>query len=268
MARDETLPLPPRDGEQSPKSPAPDEHTLSMTPQSEKQPDTLPINDQRTLSMPPPRETEDHGSSADDRTHSIPAGDETRVVGAGGSAGSIPKRIRQYRIVGKLGEGGMGEVYEAEQEQPVRRTVALKLIRVGMDTKPIIARFESERQALAMMDHSCIARVYDGGTTEQGLPFFVMEFVGGVPINEFCDSQRMSTRQRLELFIDVCQGVQHAHQKGIIHRDLKPSNILVKSDGEKAVPKIIDFGIAKPMSERLTESTYFTAAVPGSSSGK
>ncbi|MCZ6658652.1 MAG: serine/threonine-protein kinase, partial [Gammaproteobacteria bacterium] len=174
--------------------------------------------------------------------------------------GPMPERIGPYRIVDRIGQGGMGEVYEAEQERPVRRKVALKLIKTGMDSKPIIARFESERQALAMMNHPCIARVFDGGTTENGLPYFVMEFVDGMPIDEYCDNNRMTTRQRLELFIDVCEGVQHAHQKGIIHRDLKPQNILVKSEGERAVPKVIDFGIAKPMSERLTDSTYVTAA--------
>jgi serine/threonine protein kinase/tetratricopeptide (TPR) repeat protein len=171
----------------------------------------------------------------------------------------LPARIGRYEILRVLGEGGMGTVYEARQDSP-RRMVALKVIKLGMDSKPIIARFEAERQALAMMQHPCIARVYDGGTTEQGMPFFAMEFVGGVPISEYCDQSRLTTQQRLELFIDVCEGVQHAHQKGIIHRDLKPSNVLVRSEGGKAAPKIIDFGIAKPTSARLTESTYFTAA--------
>ena len=196
-----------------------------------------------------------------DQTLAMPEEGATLAAGPGSvHTSNMPRQIGPYRITGRLGAGGMGEVYSAEQEKPVRRKVALKLIRLGMDTAPIIARFESERQALAMMSHPAIARVFDGGATEHGLPFFVMEFVDGKPISEFCDDSRMSTRQRLELFIDVCEGVQHAHQKGIIHRDIKPSNILVKQEDGKVTPKIIDFGIAKATSERLTESTYFTAA--------
>ena len=153
----------------------------------------------------------------------------------------------------------MGVVYMAEQEQPVRRTVALKIIKPGMDSGQVIARFESERQALAMMDHPNIAKVLDAGTTESGLPYFVMELVKGVPITKFCDEHQLSPRQRLELFVPVCQAVQHAHQKGVIHRDLKPSNVLIALYDDKPVPKIIDFGVAKATSQKLTERTLFTA---------
>jgi non-specific serine/threonine protein kinase/serine/threonine-protein kinase len=166
--------------------------------------------------------------------------------------------IGNYRLVQKIGEGGMGEVYEAEQERPVRRKIALKIIKIGMDTKQVIARFEAERQALAMMDHANIARVYDAGATEQGRPYFVMEYVDGVPITEHCDRHRLTTRERLDLFIQVCEGVQHAHQKAIIHRDIKPTNILVTYKDGNAVPKIIDFGVAKAVEHRLTEKTAYT----------
>ena len=170
-------------------------------------------------------------------------------------------RIGRYQLLQKLGEGGCGVVYMAEQEEPVRRRVALKVIKLGMDTKSVIARFEAERQALAMMDHPNIAKVLDGGATETGRPYFVMELVRGIKITEFCDQNRLSTRERLNLFIQVCQAVQHAHQKGIIHRDLKPSNILVTihDPGERGVPMIIDFGIAKATQGRLTDQTLFTA---------
>jgi non-specific serine/threonine protein kinase/serine/threonine-protein kinase len=152
----------------------------------------------------------------------------------------------------------MGVVYLAEQEQPIRRKVALKVIKLGMDTKEVIARFESERQALAMMNHPNIAQVYDAGTTERGAPYFVMEHVAGIPITVYCDKHRLSTRERLEIFIPVCQAIQHAHQKGIIHRDIKPSNVLVAVQGGKPVPKIIDFGVAKATNQQLTEKTVFT----------
>jgi len=170
-------------------------------------------------------------------------------------------RIGRYKLLQKIGEGGCGVVYMAEQEEPVRRRVALKVIKLGMDTQSVIARFEAERQALAMMDHPGIAKVLDGGTTETGRPYFVMELVRGVRITEFCDRNRLSTRERLDLFIQVCQSVQHAHQKGIIHRDLKPSNILVTlpDPGARGVPMIIDFGIAKATQGRLTDQTLFTA---------
>ena len=153
----------------------------------------------------------------------------------------------------------MGVVYVAEQSHPVRRKVALKVIKPGMDTKQVVARFEAERQALAMMDHPNIAKVHDGGTTESGRPYFVMELVPGVPITEYCDGERLSVRQRLELFVLVCRAVQHAHQKGIIHRDLKPSNILVTLHDGVPVPKVIDFGVAKAMGQSLTEKTVYTA---------
>jgi non-specific serine/threonine protein kinase/serine/threonine-protein kinase len=169
-----------------------------------------------------------------------------------------PGRIGPYRVLQKLGEGGMGEVYQAEQEAPIRRKVALKLIKAGMDTKQVVARFESERQALAMMNHPNIARVYEAGATDRGRPFFVMEFVQGVPITEYCDKHRLTTGERLELFLKVCEGVQHAHQKGIIHRDIKPSNVLVALQDGKPVPKIIDFGVAKATEQRLTEKSVFT----------
>ena len=147
----------------------------------------------------------------------------------------------------------------AEQEEPVRRRVALKIIKLGMDTKSVIARFEAERQALAMMDHPNIARVFDAGATETGRPYFVMELVRGVKITEYCDQNNLDTRQRLELFIQICQAIQHAHQKGIIHRDIKPSNILVTLHDGVPVPKVIDFGIAKAIEARLTDKTLFTA---------
>jgi serine/threonine protein kinase/tetratricopeptide (TPR) repeat protein len=169
-----------------------------------------------------------------------------------------PERVGPYRILQKLGEGGMGEVYLAEQEKPIRRRVALKLIKLGMDTPQVIARFESERQALAIMNHPNVAKVFDAGATEQGRPYFVMEYIKGVPITEHCDRHRLSNRERLELFREVCEGVQHAHQNSIIHRDLKPSNVLVTEHEGKRLPKIIDFGVAKAMAQRLTEKTIFT----------
>ena len=169
-----------------------------------------------------------------------------------------PDHIGPYRIVRVLGQGGMGIVYEAEQFEPFRRSVALKVIRLGMDTRDILARFEAERQALAVMDHPNIAKALDAGTTEGGRPYFVMELVRGAPLTDYCDRQGLSTRERLELFIAVCQGVQHAHQKGVIHRDLKPSNILVVEHDGRPVPKIIDFGIAKAVDRRLTASDFAT----------
>jgi len=166
--------------------------------------------------------------------------------------------IGRYKLLQKIGEGGCGVVYMAEQEEPVRRRVALKVIKLGMDTKSVIARFEAERQALAMMDHPNIAKVLDGGATDAGRPYFVMELVRGIKITEYCDEARLSTRDRLDLFIQVCQAIQHAHQKGIIHRDIKPSNILVTINDGVAVPKVIDFGIAKATEGRLTDKTLFT----------
>lgn len=168
--------------------------------------------------------------------------------------------ISRYKLLQQLGEGGCGLVYMAEQTEPVRRRVALKIIKLGMDTRQVIARFEAERQALALMDHPNIAKVFDAGATETGRPFFVMELVRGIKITEYCDQNELSTPERLHLFIQVCQAIQHAHQKGVIHRDIKPSNILVTQHDTVAVPKVIDFGIAKATSDqRLTDKTLFTA---------
>jgi eukaryotic-like serine/threonine-protein kinase len=168
-------------------------------------------------------------------------------------------RIGHYKLLQKIGEGGGGIIYMAEQQEPVRRRVALKIIKLGMDTKSVIARFEAERQALAMMDHQNIARVFDAGATETGRPYFVMELVRGVKITEYCDQNNLDTRQRLDLFIQICHAIQHAHQKGIIHRDIKPSNVLVTLHDGVPVPKVIDFGIAKAIEVRLTDKTLFTA---------
>jgi serine/threonine protein kinase/tetratricopeptide (TPR) repeat protein len=165
----------------------------------------------------------------------------------------------RYKLLEQIGEGGMGAVWVAEQTQPVRRKVAVKLIKAGMDSKTVLSRFEAERQALALMDHPNIAKVLDGGTTESGRPFFVMEYVKGVPITRYCDDARLSIAERLALFVPVCQAVQHAHQKGIIHRDLKPSNILICLYDGQPVPKVIDFGLAKAMHQPLTEHTLYTA---------
>ena len=166
--------------------------------------------------------------------------------------------IGRFKLLEKIGEGGMGVVYMAEQREPVVRKVALKIIKLGMDTRQVVARFEAERQALALMDHPNIAKVLDGGATESGRPYFVMELVPGLPITQFCDEANLPTRDRLELILEVCSAIQHAHQKGIIHRDIKPSNILVTLHGEKPVPKVIDFGVAKATQGRLTEKTLFT----------
>jgi serine/threonine protein kinase/WD40 repeat protein len=167
-------------------------------------------------------------------------------------------RIGRYRLLEKIGEGGCGVVYMAEQEEPVRRRVALKIIKLGMDTRSVAARFEAERQALALMDHPNIAKVLDGGATQTGRLYFVMELVRGVRITEFCDAARLPTEARLRLFVQVCQALQHAHQKGIIHRDIKPSNILVTVNDGAPVPKVIDFGIAKAIAQKLTDKTLFT----------
>ncbi len=169
------------------------------------------------------------------------------------------ERIGPYKLLEQIGEGGFGTVWMAEQEQPVRRRVALKIIKVGMDTKQVIARFEQERQALAMMEHPNIAKVFDAGATPFGRPYFVMELVRGIPITEYCDEAGLTVRQRLELFVRVCHAVQHAHQKGIIHRDLKPTNVLVTLHDGVPMPKVIDFGVAKATQQRLTEMTLFTA---------
>jgi WD40 repeat protein/serine/threonine protein kinase len=167
-------------------------------------------------------------------------------------------RIGPYKLLQQIGEGGMGIVYMAEQDEPVRRKVALKIIKPGMDSRQVIARFEAERQALAMMDHQNIAKVFDAGMTETGRPYFVMELVHGVPITTYCDDHKLTPRERLELLVPVCHAIQHAHQKGIIHRDVKPSNVLVTMYDDKPVPKVIDFGVAKAVEQRLTEKTMFT----------
>src|SRR6185295_7830511 len=165
----------------------------------------------------------------------------------------------RYKLLEQIGEGGMGTVWAAEQTEPVKRRVALKLIKLGMDSRQVLSRFEAERQALALMDHPNIAKVYDGGMTAEGRPYFVMEYVKGVPITEYCDNARLPIGQRLKLFVAVCQAVQHAHQKGVIHRDLKPSNILVCLYDGQPVPKVIDFGLAKAISQPLTDHTLYTA---------
>jgi tRNA A-37 threonylcarbamoyl transferase component Bud32 len=171
---------------------------------------------------------------------------------------AAPERIGPYRILDTLGEGGMGIVYLGEQTAPIRRRVALKVIKPGMDTGQVLARFEAERQALAVMSHPNVAKVFDAGATEQGRPYFVMEYVPGTPVTEYCDMRCLPVRERLELFIQACGAIQHAHQKGIIHRDIKPSNVLVASEDGKPVLKVIDFGVAKAMGQQLTERTLFT----------
>ena len=168
--------------------------------------------------------------------------------------------IGYYLLLQRLGHGGMGEVWLADQTEPVRRRVAVKLIKAGMDTREVVARFESERQALALMNHPAIAKVFDAGSTPEGRPYFVMEYVTGIPITTYCDQQRLTMRQRLELFIRVCEGVQHAHQKAILHRDLKPSNILVGEIDGVPMPRIIDFGVAKATARGLTADAMFTRA--------
>jgi serine/threonine protein kinase/tetratricopeptide (TPR) repeat protein len=172
----------------------------------------------------------------------------------------IAERIGRYRLLKIIGEGGFGTVYLAEQEEPIFRRVAVKIIKPGMDTRTVIARFEAERQALAMMDHPNIARVIDAGETDRGRPYFVMEWVNGIPITKYCDEHRLPASERIRLFMTICQAVQHAHQKGIIHRDLKPSNVLVTQREGQPIAKVIDFGIAKATQARLTEKTLFTEA--------
>jgi serine/threonine protein kinase len=167
--------------------------------------------------------------------------------------------IGRYKLLEKIGEGGFGAVFMAEQIEPIHRNVALKIIKAGMDTKEVIARFETERQAIALMDHPNIARALDAGATETGRPYFVMELVRGIPITDYCDQNHLSTSVRLQLFIKVCQAVEHAHQKGVIHRDLKPGNVLVTLHDGEPVPKVIDFGVAKALGQKLTEKTLFTA---------
>ncbi len=188
---------------------------------------------------------------------------ESPAVAAGSTIAHDPVEvpgtvIGAYKLLEEIGEGGFGVVFLAEQTQPVRRKVAVKILKPGMDTRQVVARFEAERQALAIMDHPNIAKVLDGGATASGRPFFVMELVKGVPITEFCDQNHLTPRQRLELFIPVCQAVQHAHHKGIVHRDLKPSNVLVSRHDTTPVVKVIDFGVAKALGHELTDKTLFT----------
>jgi serine/threonine protein kinase/tetratricopeptide (TPR) repeat protein len=187
-----------------------------------------------------------------------PAAGTTKVELADVPDETVGQTIGRYKILEKVGEGGCGVVYVAEQTEPVRRRVALKVIKLGMDTKQVVARFEAERQALAMMDHPNIAKVLDGGATDNGRPYFIMELVRGIKITDYCDQANLPTKERLDLFIQVCHAIQHAHQKGIIHRDIKPSNILVTLNDGVPVPKVIDFGIAKATEGRLTDATVYT----------
>jgi serine/threonine protein kinase len=189
-----------------------------------------------------------------DADHDAAAAESSRTH----RADTALERVGPYQLLEEIGEGGFGIVYLAEQETPVSRRVALKILKPGMDTREVVKRFEAERQALAMMDHSNIARVLDGGATDDGRPYFVMELVRGARITDFCDARRSTTGERLKLFFDVCQAVQHAHQKGVIHRDIKPSNVLVTEQDGRAVAKVIDFGIAKAMEPASTEKTLFT----------
>src|SRR5262245_33060877 len=211
------------------------------------------------------------GGSIEDTPDTVKATARAEAAeGAGDEA--VGKTIGRYKLLEKVGEGGCGVVYVAEQTEPVRRRVALKVIKLGMDTKAVVARFEAERQALAMMDHPNIAKVLDAGTTESpvaagvlpaatlsaGRPYFVMELVRGIRITDYCDQNHLTTKDRLDLCIKVCHAIQHAHQKGIIHRDIKPSNILVTLHDGVPVPKVIDFGIAKATEGRLTDATVYT----------
>ena len=193
----------------------------------------------------------------DEETHGKPTELPATKTSSPSPAGST-EQIGPYRLLDKLGEGGMGEVWLAEQQEPVKRKVALKVIKRGMDTKQVVARFAAEKQALALMNHPAIAKVYDAGSTPQGRPYFAMEHIQGVPITEYCDRHRLTNRQRLNLFMQVCEGVQHAHQKAVIHRDLKPANVLVSIQNDKPVPKIIDFGVAKATAQKLADQTMHT----------
>jgi serine/threonine protein kinase/tetratricopeptide (TPR) repeat protein len=211
-----------------------------------------PPSDEAETVPPRPRGHEPFGAEEASTLPPRPPGDDAPLREGPGT------RIGPYRLIEEIGHGGMGAVYLAGQEQPVRRQVALKIIKPGMDSDQVVARFEAERQALALMDHAYIAKVFDAGATATGRPFFVMELVRGVPITKYCDDNKLTPRERLELFIPVCQAIQHAHQKGIIHRDIKPSNVLVAVQDAKPVPKVIDFGIAKATEQPLTEKTLAT----------
>ncbi len=196
---------------------------------------------------------------ASDEPDTASPGDFEPTTRSAHGASASQQTIDGYRLLERVGSGGMGEVYRALQLQPIERTVALKVIKRGMDTRDVITRFEAERQALALMDHPNIAKVFAAGSTPEGRPYFVMEYVRGIPITAYADKPKLTTEQRLELLITLCEGVQHAHQKSIIHRDLKPSNVLVTIQDDKSVPKIIDFGVAKATSRKLTEKTMYTA---------
>src|SRR4030095_16757519 len=182
----------------------------------------------------------------------------TRLDHAGAPDEAVGQTLGRYKLLEKLGEGGFGTVWAAEQKEPVKRRVALKIIKLGRDTKQMVARFEAERQALALMEHPNIATVLDAGSTDTGRPYFVMELVRGIRVTDYCDQANLTTKERLDLFVKVCQAIQHAHQKGIIHRDIKPSNILVTLHDGVPVPKVIDFGIAKATEGRLTDATVYT----------
>ncbi len=232
----------------------PDVDATSVDSLGQERPSTLGFDDAIPDDTPASTPEADLEASP---TNDIPAG-STVAAAPRPNAEEPGSRIGHYKLLQKIGEGGMGIVYMAEQEKPVSRRVALKVIKPGMDTDQVVARFDAERQALAIMDHNNIAKVFDAGATESGRPYFVMELVSGIPITDFCDRANLSPRERLKLFIPVCQAIQHAHQKGIIHRDVKPSNILITLHDGKPVPKVIDFGIAKAISQRLTERTMFT----------
>jgi serine/threonine protein kinase len=186
----------------------------------------------------------------------VPPTPHATVIGE--DAEQVGGVIGSYKLMELIGEGGFGLVFVAEQQKPVRRRVAIKVIKPGMDTREVISRFEAERQALALMDHPNIARVLDAGTTDSGRPYFVMELVHGIPITEYCDRSRLTPRERLQLFVSVCHAVQHAHQKGIIHRDIKPSNVMVTLHDGRPVVKVIDFGVAKALHQPLTDNTIYT----------
>ena len=195
---------------------------------------------------------------SEDRTSDIGSAKTLKLDLADAPNEAVGQTLGRYKLLERVGEGGCGVVYVAEQTEPVRRRVALKVIKLGMDTKQVVARFEAERQALAMMDHPNIAKVLDAGTTDVGRPYFVMELVRGIRITDYCDQVNLTTQERLDLFIKVCQAIQHAHQKGIIHRDIKPSNILVTLHDGVPVPKVIDVGFAKATEGRLTDATVYT----------
>ncbi|MCK6478005.1 MAG: serine/threonine protein kinase, partial [Phycisphaerales bacterium] len=206
--------------------------------------------------MPEPASSTDKTTLGGAPSLHDPANDATVI---GSVTGEKPgDRIGPYKLLQLLGEGGFGSVFMAEQEEPVQRRVAFKIIKLGMDTRHVVARFEAERQALALMDHPCIAKVFDAGSTQSGRPYFVMELVRGTPINEYCDANNLTIDERLLLFAQVCKAIQHAHSKGVIHRDIKPSNVLVSTQDARAAAKVIDFGIAKATSGRLTNMTLFT----------